>query len=105
MNDFILSVRNLINKADDILAAIDGSTDQFEQEAAELSTAISQTEKALLTSTQGPVSDAASEMLAILKAFVYHADRSPHAAIGPLIEHGMVTGKTRDVIAKATKNK
>lgn len=46
--DLFAALRALIEKADDLMAAIEGATDQFEPEVSALSTASSAAEKALL---------------------------------------------------------
>jgi hypothetical protein len=46
--NLLAALETLIEKADDILAAIDGTTDQFEPEAAALSEAASMAEKITL---------------------------------------------------------
>ena len=41
------TIRRLIEKADNLISAIDGATDQFEHEVAELSAAVSAAEKVI----------------------------------------------------------
>ena len=48
-----VALQKLINKADDLISAIDGTTDQFETETASLSAAASEAERLLKNADGG----------------------------------------------------
>ena len=71
MNNLLILARNVIDAADDVISAIDGTTDQFEPECAALASATSRLEDALPLETN-PTLEAGLHPYSVLLAYPPH---------------------------------